>query len=72
MFDDLCGKFTLNQNYFEDWKKYIGTIELLFKDACCKFIATCRLQVFLDDRLRNLTLFKGNECHIGSDRKSVV
>ncbi|VDI00281.1 Hypothetical predicted protein [Mytilus galloprovincialis] len=57
-FDDVCGRYTLNQQIYTDWKQRLDDIIFLLGDKCCKIISTCRLEVYKDELFRNLSIFK--------------
>ncbi|XP_076105809.1 uncharacterized protein LOC143074147 [Mytilus galloprovincialis] len=58
VFDDVCGRYTLNQQIYTDWKQRLDHIISLLKDKCCKIISTCRLEVYKDKLFSNLSIFK--------------
>ncbi|XP_063448233.1 uncharacterized protein LOC134727775 [Mytilus trossulus] len=58
VFDDVCGRYTLNQQIYTDWKQRLDHIISLLEDKCCKIISTCRLEVYKDELFRNLSIFK--------------
>ncbi|XP_052072502.1 uncharacterized protein LOC127710593 [Mytilus californianus] len=65
--DDICGKFIANQSQLENWQQMLPKIEQILADNCCKIIATCRLQVYRDDKISLLEPFKICECNLNSD-----
>ncbi|XP_071177549.1 putative ankyrin repeat protein RBE_0220 [Mytilus edulis] len=58
VFDDVCGRYTLNQQIYTDWKQRLDHIKSLLVDKCCKIISTCRLEVYKDELFSNLSIFK--------------
>ncbi|XP_076108937.1 uncharacterized protein LOC143076925 [Mytilus galloprovincialis] len=58
VFDDVCGRYTLNQQIFTDWKQRHDHIKSLLKDKCCKIMATCRLEVYKEEQFNSLSIFK--------------
>ncbi|XP_076105811.1 uncharacterized protein LOC143074148 [Mytilus galloprovincialis] len=58
VFDDVCGRYTLNQQIYTDWKQSLEHIKSLLVDKCCKIISTCRLEVYKDELFSNLSIFK--------------
>ncbi|VDI41698.1 uncharacterized protein MGAL_10B027113 [Mytilus galloprovincialis] len=58
VFDDVCGRYTLNEQIYTDWKQNLDFIASLLTDQCCKIISTCRLEVYNDERFRHLSIFK--------------
>ncbi|VDI31252.1 Hypothetical predicted protein, partial [Mytilus galloprovincialis] len=58
VFDDVCGRYTLNQQIYTDWKQRLDHIISLLEDKCCKIISTCRLEVYKDELFSNLSIFK--------------
>ncbi|VDI56400.1 death-associated protein kinase [Mytilus galloprovincialis] len=58
VFDDVCGRYTLNQQIYTDWKQRLDHINLFSEDKCCKIISTCRLEVYKDELFSNLSIFK--------------
>ncbi|XP_063396719.1 uncharacterized protein LOC134681169 [Mytilus trossulus] len=58
VFDDVCGRYTLNQQIYTDWKQRLDHIISLLGDKCCKIISTCRLEVYKDELFSNLSIFK--------------
>ncbi|VDI12370.1 Hypothetical predicted protein [Mytilus galloprovincialis] len=58
VFDDVCGRYTLNQQIYTDWKQSLDHIKSLLVDKCCKIISTCRLEVYKDELFSNLSIFK--------------
>ncbi|XP_052075365.1 uncharacterized protein LOC127712790 [Mytilus californianus] len=64
--DDICGKFIANRSQLENWQQMLPKIEQILADNCCKIIATCRLQVYRDDKISLLEPFKICECNLNS------
>ncbi|CAC5371902.1 unnamed protein product [Mytilus coruscus] len=64
--DDVCGKFVVNQTQLENWQQMLPKIEQILADNCCKIIATCRLQVYRDDKINLLQPFRRCECNLNS------
>ncbi|XP_063416959.1 uncharacterized protein LOC134699284 [Mytilus trossulus] len=64
--DDVCGKFIANQSQLEIWQQMLPKIEQILADDSCKIIATCRLQVYRDDKINLLEPFKICECNLNS------
>ncbi|XP_076107833.1 uncharacterized protein LOC143076084 [Mytilus galloprovincialis] len=62
--DDICGKFTANQQQIENWQQMIPVIETIMAGKWCKIISTCRLNVFKDDKFNILSPFKTCECNL--------
>ncbi|XP_063396692.1 ankyrin repeat domain-containing protein 50-like [Mytilus trossulus] len=62
VFDDVCGRYTLNQQIYTDWKQRLDHIISLLEDKCCKIISTCRLEVYKDELFSHLSIFK--KCNI--------
>ncbi|VDI54942.1 Hypothetical predicted protein, partial [Mytilus galloprovincialis] len=58
VFDDVCGRYTLNQQILTDWKQRLDHVKSLLKDKCCKIMATCRLEVYKEEQFSSLTIFK--------------
>ncbi|XP_076108939.1 uncharacterized protein LOC143076926 [Mytilus galloprovincialis] len=58
VYDDVCGRYTLNQQIYTDWKQRLDHIESLLKDTCCKIISSCRLEVYKDELFSDLSIFK--------------
>ncbi|VDI37611.1 CDK inhibitor PHO81 [Mytilus galloprovincialis] len=58
VFDDVCGRYTLNQQIYTEWKQRLDHTTSLLKDKCCKILSTCRLEVFKDEQFSNLSIFK--------------
>ncbi|XP_076108321.1 uncharacterized protein LOC143076429 isoform X2 [Mytilus galloprovincialis] len=58
VFDDVCGRYTLNQQIYTDWKQRLDHIISLLEDKCCKIISTCRLEVYKDELFSHLSIFK--------------
>ncbi|CAC5416923.1 unnamed protein product [Mytilus coruscus] len=58
VFDDVCGRYILNQQIYNDWKQRLDHITSLLKDKCCKIMVTCRLDVYKNDLFRRLSIFK--------------
>ncbi|XP_052072937.1 uncharacterized protein LOC127711032 [Mytilus californianus] len=65
--DDICGKFTANQQQIENWRQLIPVIETIMAGKWCKIIATCRLNVFKDDKFNILSPFKTCECNLTTE-----
>ncbi|XP_071150390.1 uncharacterized protein [Mytilus edulis] len=65
--DDICGKFTANQQQIETWEQLLPVIKTIMADKCCKVIVCCRLQVFKDDKFVMLSPFILCECNLISD-----
>ena len=70
--DDLCGNYTANQQLIEHWKQFMVDIKNALKDSVCKLMVSCRLQVFRDDKLTSLTIFKSCECNLSSKELSLT
>ncbi|XP_071178978.1 ankyrin-3-like [Mytilus edulis] len=66
VFDDVCGRYTLNQQIYTDWKQRLDHIISLLEDKCCKIISTCRLEVYKDELFSNLSIFKMCNIDLGS------
>ncbi|XP_063396064.1 uncharacterized protein LOC134680765 [Mytilus trossulus] len=64
--DDVCGKFIANQTTLENWQQMLPRIEQILADKCFKIIATCRLQVYQDEKISLLQPFKIFECNLSS------
>ncbi|XP_052075517.1 ankyrin-1-like [Mytilus californianus] len=58
VYDDVCGRYTLNQQIYNDWKQNLNHITSLLTDQCCKIISTCRLEVYKDECFSNLSFFE--------------
>ncbi|CAC5382726.1 unnamed protein product [Mytilus coruscus] len=58
VFDDVCGRYTLDQQIYNEWKHNLDHITSLFEDKCCKIMSTCRLEVYKDELFSNLSIFK--------------
>ncbi|XP_071179170.1 uncharacterized protein [Mytilus edulis] len=58
VFDDVCGRYTLNQQIYTEWKQRLDHTTSLLKDKCCKILSTCRLEVYKDEQFGNLSIFK--------------
>ncbi|XP_052073649.1 uncharacterized protein LOC127711594 isoform X4 [Mytilus californianus] len=58
VYDDVCGRYTLNQQIYNDWKQNLNDITSLLTDQCCKIISTCRLEVYKDEIFSDLSIFK--------------
>ncbi|XP_063396717.1 uncharacterized protein LOC134681168 [Mytilus trossulus] len=67
VFDDVCGRYTLNQQIYTDWKQSLDHIKSLLVDKCCKIISTCRLEVYKDELFSNLSIFKMCNIDLSSD-----
>ncbi|XP_063438391.1 uncharacterized protein LOC134719313 [Mytilus trossulus] len=65
--DDMCGNFTASQQQIDTWKQLLPVINTIITDTCCKIIASCRLQVYQDDKFNILSPFKSCECNLVSD-----
>ncbi|CAC5406432.1 unnamed protein product [Mytilus coruscus] len=58
VFDDVCGRYTLNQQIVVDWKQRLDHITSLLDDKSCKIMTTCRLDVSKDEQFSSLSIFK--------------
>ncbi|XP_052073712.1 uncharacterized protein LOC127711644 [Mytilus californianus] len=58
VFDDVCGRYTLNQQIFNEWKQRLEHIKSLLEDNCCKMMFTCRLDVYKEEQFSSLSIFK--------------
>ncbi|CAC5403393.1 unnamed protein product [Mytilus coruscus] len=58
VFDDVCGRYTLNQQIFNEWTQRLEHIQSLLEDSCCKIMSTCRLDVYKNEQLNSLSIFK--------------
>lgn len=67
VFDNLCGEFTLNQTYLDNWKSKLDSIKSNLKDNCCKILVTSRLRVFKDEIIKMPSVFENSECDIYSE-----
>ena len=70
--DDLCGNYTANQQQIEHWKQFMDDIKNVLEDSVCKLMVSCRLQVFRDDKLTSLAIFKSCECNLSSEELSLT
>ncbi|XP_071139706.1 uncharacterized protein [Mytilus edulis] len=66
--DDICGKFTANQQQIQIWTQLLSLINTVIADKYCKIIVSCRLQVYKDDKFNILAPFKSCECNLMSDK----
>ncbi|XP_052072503.1 uncharacterized protein LOC127710594 [Mytilus californianus] len=67
LIDDICGNFIANQTTLENWQQLLPKIEQILADKCIKIIATCRLQVYRDDKFNSLEPFNIFECNLSSE-----
>ncbi|VDI06713.1 CDK inhibitor PHO81 [Mytilus galloprovincialis] len=58
VFDDVCGRYTLNQQIFNEWTQRLEHIQSVLEDNCCKIMSTCRLDVYKNEQLNSLSIFK--------------
>ncbi|XP_071121505.1 uncharacterized protein [Mytilus edulis] len=58
VFDDVCGRYTLNQQIFNEWTQRLEHIQSLLEDSCCKIMSTCRLDIHKNEQLNSLSIFK--------------
>ncbi|XP_063407051.1 uncharacterized protein LOC134690859 [Mytilus trossulus] len=80
--DDVCGKFSLNQQKADSWEQNDGKLNMLIEssnqndddeDNCskpeAKFIITCRENIFVHKAFPKLTCFSLVQCSFSSDYK---
>ncbi|XP_063407315.1 uncharacterized protein LOC134691048 isoform X2 [Mytilus trossulus] len=65
--DDICGHYTLKEQQVDKWEAILAEIQPFLEQNQCKIVATCRLQVFKDDKFRTLSLFNVCECNLNSE-----
>ena len=71
--DDICGNYTLNQTYLDKWKLVYHNVKQQLQNNYCKIIATCRLQVFKDEKFKKeLAVFSSCECNLNSKELSLT
>ncbi|XP_052075114.1 uncharacterized protein LOC127712610 [Mytilus californianus] len=58
VFNDVCGRYTLDQQEYTDWKQRLDDIRSLLEDKYCKILSTFRLDVYKDKQCSNLSIFK--------------
>ncbi|CAC5424995.1 unnamed protein product [Mytilus coruscus] len=66
VFDDVCGRYTLNQQIFNEWIQRLDHIKSLLEDKCCKIISTCRQEVYKDEKFSSIFIFKMNKIDLSS------
>lgn len=64
--DDVCGRYTVNQNDIEEWIKYEDTIKRMAENEKTIILATCRLQIFNENQFQRISLFSQNICDLSS------
>lgn len=62
--DDICGKFTIDENEVREWKKYISEELSILKSDRIKILTSNRYSVFQDHRFRVLKCFSENFCDL--------
>ncbi|CAC5381644.1 unnamed protein product [Mytilus coruscus] len=68
VFDDVCGRYTLNQQIFNECTQRLEHIQSLPEDNCCKIMSTCRLDVYKNDQLNSLSVFKACTVDVSSEK----
>lgn len=71
--DDICGKFTIDENEVREWNKYISEELAILSSGNIKILTSNRYQVFQDHRFKMLKVFSKNICDLsfGSNCTSV-
>ncbi|XP_071152333.1 uncharacterized protein [Mytilus edulis] len=67
VFDDVCGRYILNQQIYNDWKQRLDHITSLLKDKCCKIMVTSRLDVYKNEQFGKLSIFKTCSIDLSSE-----
>ncbi|VDI56057.1 26S proteasome non-ATPase regulatory subunit 10 [Mytilus galloprovincialis] len=80
--DDVCGKFSLNQQKADSWEQNDGKLNMLFDSSYqnddaednsskpeAKFIITCRDNIYVHKAFPKLTCFSLVQCSFSSDYK---
>ncbi|CAC5406321.1 unnamed protein product [Mytilus coruscus] len=49
VFEDVCGRYTLNQQFYNKWNQRLDHITSRLEDKSCKIMSTCRLQVYKNE-----------------------
>ncbi|VDI51406.1 Hypothetical predicted protein, partial [Mytilus galloprovincialis] len=62
--DDICGKFTIDENEVREWKKYISEKLSILKSGRIKILTSNRYSVFQDHRFRVLEVFSEHFCDL--------
>ncbi|VDI62799.1 uncharacterized protein MGAL_10B022855 [Mytilus galloprovincialis] len=65
--DDLCGNYHIDQADIAHWQSIIELIKQILLDTETKMIASCRLQVYHDDKFKTLSVFKSCVCNLLSE-----
>ena len=64
--DDVCGKYTVNQNDIEEWIRDEDAIKRMVENEKTIILATCRLQIFNENQFQRISLFLQNTCDLSS------
>lgn len=65
--DDVCGRYTVNENDIEEWIKYEDAIKKIVKNGKTIILATCRLQIFNENQFQRISLLQ-NTCDLSSEK----
>lgn len=56
VFDDVYGRYTIDEQMINDWEQRLGRITSMLKDKCFKIMCTCRLDIFKDEKCNSLSI----------------
>ncbi|XP_071178213.1 uncharacterized protein [Mytilus edulis] len=66
--DDICGRFTVSRSGIEYWMNNEEKMKRILKKGKTKIAATCRLDIFNDEKFKeSCTVFKCNICNLSVD-----
>ncbi|VDI79534.1 Hypothetical predicted protein [Mytilus galloprovincialis] len=60
VFDDICGKYTLDKQKVVEWRDLTGEINILTKNKRIKVLATCRSYIFKERIIANIDILSSN------------
>lgn len=66
--DDIGGKFAANSQLIEQWQQILPAIQAIAFDNNCKVIATCRSNIYNDEKFELLSPFKSYELNVSADK----
>ena len=60
VFDDICGKYTLDKQKVVEWRDLAEQINILTKNKRIKVLATCRSYIFKERIIANIGILSSN------------
>ncbi|CAC5373906.1 unnamed protein product [Mytilus coruscus] len=65
--DNFCGTYSINMFDLNSFESVLERIKVLIQNKVTKIIVACRLQVYQDDKLESLSIFRTCVCNLQSE-----